>query len=160
METATTRRAIAPKETFAEALHRLARQAAENGVKVYSYDLGRGIEFYATSTSRPGTLHRVTLFSCDCAGFIGHGRCQHLAALLAEVDELPPLDPIADSERQRRAGEIKTLRAEVERLRRVAKSSGELMSLQNARIRLQALVDEDRAIARALAPANAPAIAA
>jgi hypothetical protein len=83
-----------PRETWEQAVNRLALKAQETGVKIYCHDLGPGaVEFFATSISRPGTLHRVTLFSCDCEGFVRHQRCSHVAALLAEVGELPPLPP-------------------------------------------------------------------
>src|SRR5215207_6679665 len=77
------------KETWEEAVCRLANLARERGIAIYCYDLGESVEFYATSTSRPGTLHRVTMFSCDCQGFIKHQRCTHHARLLDEVGELP-----------------------------------------------------------------------
>jgi hypothetical protein len=89
METRTSR----PRETWEQAVNRLALQAQETGVKIFVHDLGTRVEFFATSVGRPGTLHRVTLFSCDCAGFVRHQRCSHVAALLAEVGELPPLPP-------------------------------------------------------------------
>lgn len=58
----------------------------------------RSQAFYATSKSRPGTLHRVTLLSCDCLGFIRHGHCRHhsaivMAHLLKELDSAPALVP-------------------------------------------------------------------
>src|SRR5215211_445162 len=79
METRTSK----PRETWEQAVNRLALQAQETGVKIYCHDLGTQVEFFATSVSRPGRLHRVTLFSCDCDGFIRHQRCSHNAALLA-----------------------------------------------------------------------------
>src|SRR4051812_18964062 len=87
METPT----VKPRETWEQAVNRLALQAQETGIKVFCHDLGARVEVFATSVSRPGTLHRVTLLSCDCEGFVRHQRCSHVAALLAEVGELPPL---------------------------------------------------------------------
>src|SRR5262245_17745392 len=78
-------------ETRDQAVHRLARKAEKEGVKVFVYP--RTGEYYANSVSSPGELHRVTLVSCDCQGFLYFGRCKHHSALLAELDELPPLEP-------------------------------------------------------------------
>src|SRR4051794_15588843 len=86
-------RSIGIRETRDEALRRLAAQARECCVRIFCHDLGLAVEYYATSTSRPGTLHRITLVSCDCPGFIRHQRCTHHARLLDEVGELP-LAPI------------------------------------------------------------------
>jgi len=80
-------------ETRDQALHRLAAQARERGIQIHVYDLGNAVEYYATSITRKGTLHRVTMLSCDCAGFQRHQRCGHFARLLAEVGELPELTP-------------------------------------------------------------------
>jgi len=82
-----------PVETRAQALHRLASEARKRGIAIHVYDLGVSPEYFATSQSRPGTLHRVTLLSCDCAGFMRNQRCTHHARLLDEVGELPPVDP-------------------------------------------------------------------
>jgi hypothetical protein len=76
-------------EPRGEAINRLAAEAKKKGVQIFLY-LRTG-EYYATSTSSPDELHRVTLVSCDCPGFLRHQRCTHHAALLAELDELPPL---------------------------------------------------------------------
>jgi hypothetical protein len=78
-------------ETRDEAIHRLAAEAKNKGVQIFLYP--RTGEYYATSTSSPDELHRVTLMSCDCPGFLRHQLCTHHAALLAELDELPPLPP-------------------------------------------------------------------
>ena len=75
------------RESRDEALHRLADQAAQRGVQVYHY--APAGEYYAPSLSRPGELHRLTLWSCDCRGFVRHQRCQHYAALLALTGNLP-----------------------------------------------------------------------
>src|SRR5215213_6177478 len=80
-------------ETHDQAIHRLAALAQERGIAIHWHDRGPIREYYATSGSRPGLLYRVTLHSCDCEGFIRHQRCSHFARLLAELDELPPLDP-------------------------------------------------------------------
>jgi len=68
-----------------EAVVRLAEQAKASGVRIYSYNL----TYYATSKSEPGTLHRVTAWSCDCHAFRFRGRCRHHAALLSHIGELP-----------------------------------------------------------------------
>lgn len=78
-------------ETEAAALHRLAAQAREKGVRIVQ-NLVTNAHF-ATSASRPGTLHKVTLYSCDCEGFLRHGRCMHLAAVLAMYHSLPRVEP-------------------------------------------------------------------
>lgn len=143
MDAVEPRRSVAPKETLTQALHRLANQAVARGIEIYTYDLGRGIEYFATSTSRPGTLHRVTLISCDCAGFISHQRCQHYARLLLAIGELPPLDPVEQLARTERQREITMARAEVARLNRNPKSTSDYHALQNARARLWELVALD-----------------
>ena len=78
-------------KTEAAALHRLAAQAKARGVKIV-VNLVTNAHF-ATSASRPGTLHKVSLFSCDCLGFVTHGRCTHYAAVLEMYYSLPALDP-------------------------------------------------------------------
>lgn len=55
-------------------------------------------EYFATSKSQPGTLHRVTLASCDCLGFARHQHCRHhsaltMAFLLQELTETPESTP-------------------------------------------------------------------
>lgn len=84
----TIRQAI---EQHNEAVVRLAEQAKASGVRIYSYNL----TYYATSKSEPGALHAVTAWSCDCKGFAFRGRCQHHAALLDHIGELPALPAIA-----------------------------------------------------------------
>jgi hypothetical protein len=66
-------------ESREQALTRLATQARASGVKLYQ-DRNDG-RFYGSSRSQPGTLHRLTGFSCTCPGFVRHSRCAHLAAL-------------------------------------------------------------------------------
>ena len=78
-------RTVRPVETHDQAVVRLAAQATANGVRIYAHDL----TYYATSTSDPSALHRVTAWSCDCTGYVFHGRCQHHAALLQHIGELP-----------------------------------------------------------------------
>jgi len=80
-------------ESHDQAIRRLAVVAEERGITIHWHDRGAIREYYATSNTSPGLLHRVTLFSCSCEGFIRHGRCTHHARLLAELDELPPLPP-------------------------------------------------------------------
>ena len=75
-------------ETYQETLLRLAGTASKRGIRVYEYEPAG--EYYATSRSRPLTLHRVTRWSCDCEGFKWLGRCTHHAALLEHLGELPP----------------------------------------------------------------------
>jgi len=80
-------------ETEAQALHRLAAQAKARGVKIIQNIVTNA--HFATSASRPGTLHKVTLLSCDCLGFVTHGRCMHYAAILEYYCSLPPI--VADT---------------------------------------------------------------
>ena len=89
------------RETHDQAIVRLAGEAAARGVRVYR----AGPEWFCPSSSQPGTLHRVTGYSCDCRGFARHQRCGHHAALLAHMgwlpsvtgdpDPAPPAAPIA-----------------------------------------------------------------
>ena len=78
-------------ETHSAAIHRLAERAVDKGITIHCYPLTG--EHFATSASTPGLLHRVTIVSCDCEGFIRHGRCTHHSALLAELGELPKESP-------------------------------------------------------------------
>jgi len=80
-------------ETEAQALHRLAAQAKVRGVRIIQNIVTNA--HFATSASRPGTLHKVTLYSCDCAGFLRHARCMHYALVLEAYHSLPPI--VADS---------------------------------------------------------------
>jgi len=79
-----------PVENEAQALHRLARQAKAQRVKII-VNVETNAHF-AASVSRPGTLHKVTLYSCDCPGFLKHARCMHYAAVLEMYHSLPPIE--------------------------------------------------------------------
>jgi hypothetical protein len=87
METSKAKRV----ETRDEAIDRLAIEAKRKGIMIFRYPMAN--EYYATSSSNPECLHRVTLLSCDCAGFFAHGRCTHHLALLEYIGELPELEP-------------------------------------------------------------------
>jgi len=78
-------------ETHEQAIHRLAAQARDTGVRVLVYPQTN--EHFVESVTHPGELHRVTMVSCDCSGFLRHRRCQHNAALLEMYHSLPPIDP-------------------------------------------------------------------
>ena len=80
-------------ETEAQALHRLAAQAKARRVKIIQNIVTNA--HFAASASRAGTLHKVTLYSCDCAGFLRHARCMHYAAVLEMYHSLPPI--VADT---------------------------------------------------------------
>ena len=82
------------RETEAQALHRLAAQAHRLGVKLIINHVTNA--HFCTSASRPGALHKVTLYSCDCTGFVRHGRCMHLALVLEHYHSLPPIEPDPD----------------------------------------------------------------
>jgi len=79
------------RETHDQALVRLAKQARDRGVQLFRV-ITSG-EMFASSSSQPGMLHRVTTISCDCPGFIRHQRCMHYAALLDSLDWLPVVEP-------------------------------------------------------------------
>ena len=87
------------RESHDAAVIRLAAEARRRGVRVYR----AGSEWFAPSRTRPGTLHRLTGYSCDCRGFMRHGRCTHHAALLSHMgwlpagapDPAPPAAPVA-----------------------------------------------------------------
>ncbi len=75
------------------ALTRLAAKAWQDGIRLFRNRSGR---YFASSASQPGTLHYVTGYSCDCQGFVAHGRCKHHAALMTAlgwVDEAPDPTP-------------------------------------------------------------------
>ncbi len=77
-------------ESHDESIVRLARTARERGIQVFR-EVATG-QWFATSTSKPETLHRVTAVSCDCLGFVAHQRCSHHSALLAKLGWLPRID--------------------------------------------------------------------
>ncbi|MDQ3654246.1 MAG: hypothetical protein M3457_04105, partial [Chloroflexota bacterium] len=83
-------------ETERTALTRLLAKAKAEGVTLIKDADGR---HFASSVSEPGKLHYVTGYSCDCRGFVAHGRCKHYAALLASkgwLDTAPVgTDPLA-----------------------------------------------------------------
>ena len=79
-------------ETEAQALHRLAGPAHEKGVRLIVNQVTN--HHFATRASNRDKLHAVTLLSCDCRGFITHGRCMHFALVLERYGCLPPIaDP-------------------------------------------------------------------
>jgi hypothetical protein len=80
------------RESHDAAVIRLAASPANRGVTVYR----AGSEWFAPSRTRPGTLHRVTGFSCDCRGFARHQRCGHHSALLSHMGWLPVIGPDPD----------------------------------------------------------------
>jgi len=73
-------------ETREATLTRLLDKARAEDINLYrdARD-ARDARYYATSASDAGTLHYVTGYSCDCAGFINHGACKHYAALMAAL---------------------------------------------------------------------------
>jgi len=73
-------------ETERTALTRLLAKAKAEGVTLMRDQDGR---HFASSVSAPGKFHYVTGYSCDCRGFVSHGRCKHLAALLSALGWLP-----------------------------------------------------------------------
>ncbi len=84
----TTVRAARP--TTAADLWRLADQGRRNGVRILTECVSG--ERFATSVSEPGTLYRLTAYSCTCPGFTHTGRCQHHSLLLADLGWLPEPD--------------------------------------------------------------------
>ncbi len=88
MDTATTRRI---GTQCVEDLHRLANQAEAKGVKILLTADG---EHFATSTSNPTSLHRVSEQGCDCKGFAYWGRCSHHSLLLSQLGLIPDPEPV------------------------------------------------------------------
>ncbi len=79
-----------------QALVRLVARARQDGIRLFRDRSGR---YFASSASRPGQLHYVTGYSCDCRGFVAHGRCKHHAALMTAlgwVDGTPDPTPPAE----------------------------------------------------------------
>ncbi len=83
------------REVDRPVLIRLVAKARTDGIKLYRAHDGR---HYASSASKPGTLHYVTGFSCDCQGFMSHQRCKHHAALLTALGWIPAPPPAAAAE--------------------------------------------------------------
>ncbi len=82
------------------ALTRLAAKAKADGIRLFRDRTGR---YFASSASQPGTLHYVTGYSCDCQGFVAHGRCKHHAALMTALgwvegapEPTPPTETCAE----------------------------------------------------------------
>jgi len=140
-------------ETRDQAIIRLAAQARERGVQIFNYDPTR--EYFATSISEPGTLHRVTALSCDCLGFLRFGRCTHHSALLDHIGELPVIVPDPEPNAATVAplttsggypipapaalAAVLQARAEVARRSKQARSTADFWRLQAARVRLDQL---------------------
>lgn len=82
---------VRKSESREDALIRLANKARAEGVKLYQ-DPKDG-RYYASSVSNPGHMHYVTGFSCDCAGFVQHGRCKHYAALMSALGWIATPEP-------------------------------------------------------------------
>jgi len=78
-------------ESEAQALHRLAARAHERGIRLIVNQVTN--HHFCTSASNRDKLHAVTLLSCDCRGFITHGRCMHFALVLERYGCLPPIVP-------------------------------------------------------------------
>jgi hypothetical protein len=78
-------------ETREQALRRLLAVARECGTRILRDHEGR---YYATSASEPDLLHPVSPESCSCRGFLAHGRCRHVAALLDHLGQLPDPTPV------------------------------------------------------------------
>ena len=74
-------------ESHDESIVRLARTAQQRGIQVFR-EVTTGC-WFASSASKPETLHRVTAVSCDCLGFVAHQRCTHHSALLARLGWFP-----------------------------------------------------------------------
>jgi len=78
-------------EPEAQALHRLAARAHEKGIRLIVNQVTN--HHFCTSASNRDKLHAVTLLSCDCRGFITHGRCMHFALVLERYGCLPAIVP-------------------------------------------------------------------
>jgi|GEM_PF-2424153 len=86
------------RESVDAAVIRLAAEAARRGITVFRAAGPAGPEWFCPSSSQPGVLHRVTGLSCDCRGFMRHGRCTHHAALLDHMQWLPTVTGDPDPE--------------------------------------------------------------
>ncbi len=88
-----------------ERVIRLERPITSDGVGVFSVRVGRRTTFYTLHEIRcdiggrgfevhrlgPGELYHVRVgrpadCSCECLGFLRHGRCRHVLGLLALVE--------------------------------------------------------------------------
>ncbi|MDP9354400.1 MAG: hypothetical protein M3R02_03815 [Chloroflexota bacterium] len=87
MDTQTQRRVNVQRS---EDLARLADQAERRGIRILLTADG---EHFATSSSNPTTLHRVSERGCDCRGFSYWMRCSHHSLLLAQLGALPDVEP-------------------------------------------------------------------
>lgn len=76
-------------ESHDQRIHRLAREGRNRGLQILEYPAGNLT--FCTSRSQPDRLHRVTLVSCDCLGFLHTGGCVHHALLLHHMNALPAL---------------------------------------------------------------------
>ncbi|MGI8405296.1 MAG: hypothetical protein ACR2OE_11140 [Thermomicrobiales bacterium] len=74
---------VRTSETSEQALERLLAKARTEGVQLFR-DRSDG-RHYASSVTTPGRLYYVTGYSCECRGFVAHGRCKHHSALLAAL---------------------------------------------------------------------------
>lgn len=132
-------------ETRDQAIVRLATQARERGVQIFRYP--HTSEWFASSISNPGQLHRVTLISCDCTGFFRFGRCMHHSALLDQLGLLPEdpePEPLSSTVGINTPAPVELhavidARAEVVRLSNDPKSTQDWRRLQNAQARLNEL---------------------
>jgi hypothetical protein len=139
-------------ESRDEAICRLAAEAKRKGIQIFVYPMTN--EHFATSSSNPEQLHRVTLLSCDCAGFFSHGRCTHHSALLEFIGELPEIEPEPTPFPAERISyptpapdkfdEVLNARADLDRLESLnerghIKSTADFRSLHNARARFAEL---------------------
>jgi hypothetical protein len=71
--------------------HRLADAAHDRGLRLFR----DGSRWYCSSASTAGGCHYVTGLSCDCPGFVAHGRCTHHALLLERLGWLPEVEEAA-----------------------------------------------------------------
>ncbi len=77
-------------ETREDALRRLLVIAKDSGVRLLRDSHG---DYWATSASDPGWLHKVEPGSCSCRGFARSGRCRHQATLLSHLGYLDDPEP-------------------------------------------------------------------
>ena len=89
MNTATTRRIA---QTTAEDLARLAGQAERKGVRVLvDHRTGQHVATSATDPSR--CYHVDARLGCTCKGWMAWQRCMHHSLLLAQLGQLPEVEP-------------------------------------------------------------------